>query len=374
MAQDGARLERFDRTIEAIYAAAAAPESWPDALQHIADMFGDHGANLTYFHANGSYGAIVSPTLLPGLDEYNGHWWRHDIRSQRGVERGYLARSDVLTDADLGPVEELHAHPFYSEFLARHGLGWFATVVLAPSPGSHVALSVQRLADKPPFDASECALLARLGRHAEQSLSLGLRLARSEAVNEGFRSALLGLNVGAFLLDADERLLFANEIAGGLVGNGLEVSAGRLVVTSKARPLLPEPVAASREPALDRPPVLVGRGDELPPILLHFIPTQPGNSLWARELLGEVRLIVLAIEVSPRSPVDPMVVRDLLGLTLGEARVASLVGAGLSLRHASEQLGITVESVRTVLKRVYSKTEISRQSELAALLGKILVA
>lgn len=374
MSDDGGTLERFDRAVAAVYAAAADPDRWPEALERVAEIFGDWGANLTYFQPDGTFGAVVSPSMLPGLDDYNGHWWRHDIRSQRGVERGYLGRTDVLTDADIGPIEELRAHPFYSEFLARFGLGWFAAVVLSPSPDSHVVLTVQRSATKEPFGAGECAMLARLGRHAEQSLSLSLRLMRAEAIEEGFRSALAKLNVGVFLLDADERVIFANEGASRLVGNGLELSAGRLVLAAKPRPLVPETaVALARGMVPGRPPVLITRGGDLPPILLHFIPARPGNSLRARERLGEARLIVLALELSPNSPVDPMVVRDLLGLTLGEARVASLVGAGVSVRHASERLGITVESVRTVLKRIYSKTEVSRQSELAALLGKILV-
>jgi DNA-binding CsgD family transcriptional regulator len=62
-------------------------------------------------------------------------------------------------------------------------------------------------------------------------------------------------------------------------------------------------------------------------------------------------------------------VRDLLGLTLGEARVASLVGHGLPPRDAAERLGIGEETARTTLKRVFAKTGVSRQSELAALMS-----
>jgi DNA-binding CsgD family transcriptional regulator len=56
--------------------------------------------------------------------------------------------------------------------------------------------------------------------------------------------------------------------------------------------------------------------------------------------------------------------------TPAEARLAALVGSGLSPRESAEKLGITEETARTVLKRVFSKTGVSRQSELAALLTK----
>lgn len=65
--------------------------------------------------------------------------------------------------------------------------------------------------------------------------------------------------------------------------------------------------------------------------------------------------------------------RDLLGLTLAEARVAALVGSGLPPRDASSRLGITEETARTALKRVFQKTGVSRQSELTRLLARLVL-
>mgnify|MGYP003353186920 CR=1 FL=1 len=63
----------------------------------------------------------------------------------------------------------------------------------------------------------------------------------------------------------------------------------------------------------------------------------------------------------------------LLGLTLGESRLAALVASGLSPRDAAHKLNITTESARTILKRVFQKTNISRQNQLAARLGRLVV-
>jgi DNA-binding CsgD family transcriptional regulator len=68
---------------------------------------------------------------------------------------------------------------------------------------------------------------------------------------------------------------------------------------------------------------------------------------------------------------DPTLVRDVLGVTLGEARIASLIGSGLSPKEAAEKLGITEETARSVLKRVFSKVGVSRQSELAVLIARL---
>lgn len=70
-------------------------------------------------------------------------------------------------------------------------------------------------------------------------------------------------------------------------------------------------------------------------------------------------------------PLDPGLARDLLNVTTGEARVAALVGSGMAPRDAAERLGITEETARTTLKRVFAKVGVSRQSELAALLARL---
>jgi len=93
----------------------------------------------------------------------------------------------------------------------------------------------------------------------------------------------------------------------------------------------------------------------------------------AVQFLTHARAIVLVIDPSADEPADPTIVRDVLGLTLGEARIASLVGSGLAPRAAAQKLGITEETARTALKRVFSKVGVSRQSELAALLTRLVL-
>jgi len=117
-------------------------------------------------------------------------------------------------------------------------------------------------------------------------------------------------------------------------------------------------------------PFLVERERSPRPLAVYVLPVRSAASP-ANEFLTHVRAIVLAIDPNTDAPPDPALVRDLLGLTLGEARVASLVGSGLPPREAAEKLGISEETTRTTLKRVFSKTGVSRQSELTALLSRL---
>ena len=63
--------------------------------------------------------------------------------------------------------------------------------------------------------------------------------------------------------------------------------------------------------------------------------------------------------------------RQAFGLTFAEARAASLVGSGLSPQEATDQLGNSVGTIRSELKKVLSKLDIPRQSELATAVARI---
>jgi DNA-binding CsgD family transcriptional regulator len=106
-------------------------------------------------------------------------------------------------------------------------------------------------------------------------------------------------------------------------------------------------------------------------LVVYVLPSSPRGV--PEHFLTNTRNLVLVIEPKPNDPADPTIVRDLLGLTLGEARISALIAAGIAPRKVSEQLGITEETVRTVLKRVYAKVGVSRQNELTALLSRLVM-
>src|SRR5262249_35209072 len=122
----------------------------------------------------------------------------------------------------------------------------------------------------------------------------------------------------------------------------------------------------------DPRPLLVSRSPSKRPLTVYILPVGIARTP-ADDFLTHVRALVLAIDPDIGSPPDPTVVRDLLGLTLAEARVAALVGSGLRPREAAERLGIAEDTARTALKRAFSKIGVSRQSELTGLLTRLVL-
>jgi DNA-binding CsgD family transcriptional regulator len=362
--------------VEAIYGSAAQPSSWPSALQAITDVFDDVGTVLLWSRDDGGYGTIVSPKLAAAQAEFQEKWWRHDIRSARGLEHAYLTtRLEACTDRHIVTPEEIETHPIYTQFLVPHGLGWFAAISISPDPSIHVWISVQRAKAKTPYTDDELETLTRLARHAERSLRLGVRLFDAELAQLGLADALARVGIGVFALDSLQRVMFSNPAADALLGDGLRLVNGRLAVAGQRerRALDAAIEKTSRAASTDNAaPLLIHRERSDRPLALYVLPIADGaldNA--AARFLTSARAIVLVIDPTTEVSIDPALVRDLMGLTLGEARLAALVGTGLAPRTAAEKLGISEHTARTVLKNVYAKTGVSRQSELAVLLTKL---
>lgn len=180
----------FVAAVEAIYRTAAQPDRWPEALQATAEVFDDVGANLIWRRSDGSFGTIVSPRLLKAQQDYEAGWWRQDIRAIRAIEYAYRSNTGAITEQHVVSPEEIVSHPFFTEFLARHGLKWIASIQISPDPQIVVGISVQRAPSKLPYDDEELDLLSQLGRHAEHALRLGIRLLNAETSGAGLADAL----------------------------------------------------------------------------------------------------------------------------------------------------------------------------------------
>ncbi len=370
---------RLLRAVEAIYDAAPDPLQWPRALGAIADCFRDVGAVLLWRRDDGSYGTMVSERLVEAQRDYEeSGWTRRDLAAARALERGYFFNGEPFTNRHIVSKEEVLSDPFFIQFRAQHGLGPFGCVAVSPDPHVGVILSMQRHAHRSEYSDDELETLGRIGRHVEKSLRLSIRLLDAELARLGLGEALARIGIGVFALDSLGRVVFSNPAGQRLVGDQLQLVRERLRIGSGAvRETIDEAVARTlrgdpRDLIDDPKPIFVHSTGVDRRLVVYLLPVAMRSSL-TEQFLTHTRAIVLAIEQKLDEPADPAVVRDVLGLTLGEARIAALVGSGLPPKEAAERLGIAEETARTVLKRVFSKVGVSRQSEPVAVLAKLVL-
>ena len=68
-------------------------------------------------------------------------------------------------------------------------------------------------------------------------------------------------------------------------------------------------------------------------------------------------------------PLPPQVLRELYGLTAAETRLVNALFVGQSFQCAAESLGISLNTAKSSLKRVFAKCDVGTQAELLQLLA-----
>lgn len=194
---------------------------------------------------------------------------------------------------------------------------------------------------------------------------------RSELTSEAF-GTLQDSPLAVFVVDAKGRIENVNAAAERLLSQGdtLGVIGGRLSSHREAvAEQLDAMLAAAMGSETKRPqsgsvriPSEAGR----PPVVLTAKPASSGRS---PEFAVGVSIIVCATlsDASVSLPTDQM--HAAFGLTPAECVVARALVEGLSVREASDSLGVSFNTVRTHVARIFLKTGVKRQSDLLRLLG-----
>jgi DNA-binding CsgD family transcriptional regulator len=114
----------------------------------------------------------------------------------------------------------------------------------------------------------------------------------------------------------------------------------------------------------------LSRPSGAPPLLVLPVPLPPpAFALW--EMREQARVLVLIVDPSAPSRAAASAIQTTFGLTAAEARVAVLIGSGLSGPATAAMLGISPSTVKTHLKRCFEKTGVHSQVGLARILGAL---
>lgn len=359
-------MNSFSEAIYFTYDAAINPDLWPEALSKIGALFDAEGAVVIFYKNCAPADFIFSGNLTHAVRVYmDEEWWRQDIHAQRAIE-SHLTSGDVFSDFTIATKQEIETLPIYVDFFRRVGFGWRMSTVMLPDLDMLVALSLPRAKAKGPFTAEEMATLQAIGRHAEQALRISLRIANLEARETVLIAALDAMEVGIYGLAADQTLVLANLAAREQIPNHFTTDEGRLVPVGKEdRGRFQALTTAAHISMADTTPpqscALTGLNGQR--IIVTALPVTD----LGRERIGldaGTSTLLIAQPVERQHMVDPTALRDVFGLSLGEARLAALIGGGLPVREAAGKLGITEGTARIVLKRVFRKLGVNRQAEL----------
>jgi DNA-binding CsgD family transcriptional regulator len=342
--------------------AVVDPARWTATLEMAAAATESMGAVL--FPIRGRLPNVPhSRSMERSFETYLRDGWI--ARDQRYRVWPAVAQRGVATDLDYTTHEAIARDPYYQEFLAPHGLRWFAAVPLACDEEVWI-LSLQRTIAQGPFSTAEQHRLAGLSRSLSgvAALAHALGRARTEAALSAFEVS----GTAVVLVDRLGEVLTLNAGAEALLGPDVKIRQKRLVSScSKATAALDRALRAllwSSDPAHLHPAVLLPREGRA---ALQAYPMRlPGLG---RDALAPCQGVMVLVDPEARCRPAEAVLRAAFGFTPAEARLAAHLAAGTALDGAAPALGITYETARNHLKALFAKTGTHRQAELVSVLA-----
>lgn len=355
-----------------IYEAGMAPERWPEALGRLADLFGSAAAAL---HV-GETGVPARITMAYGLSEEAVRGYGGFYNALDPVTPAVLAGAAWKAPATLRQIAPaLERTRFFTDWMRPHGMEDGLCLALCPPDlPQQATLRLLRPRRATRFGPPETSLLMRLAPHLRRATEMHHRLASPHARPDGPLVEILNrLACGLMLADARGALIWANRSASRMLeeadGIGTErqgnLRAGSPGMTRLLRDLVNR-AALGQHAALPLP-----RASGKVSLALQAMPLTVREVERHRQVLpASPRASVLLLLTDPAQGAMPtpelcQQLREIYGLTTAEAGVAAWAAQGIGLPEVGQILGITVNTVRTHVRRVFHKTGVRSQAELA---------
>ena len=362
--------------VQRLYEAAAGGIDWNVALGgvHVA-----LGVSATQFfviekattHLEVAENSDGSPP--DAMFDYVRFGWRIDPHVAHAAA---LPVGELLQTAKVFPREQYKDHVYYREMWGPHNV----REVLGAKVGEnerHVAMfGVTRQYDRPPFTDDEVDLMRRYTSHVVAALRIAKHLERMQTNAIAGYGLMQGSGRPMILLGQSCEVLSANDLAREMIAKGktFTIRNGTIhCVRPEGRRILELAMAdinADRE-HVDANAMHKRAGIRLPradgtPLLCSLWDLRPESSMGA---FGPQPAVLLTVVHPPQgNEVDPIWLGSLFDLSPAEVRVASGLMRGEALRDIAAFLHVSVETVRSQVKSICSKTGTHRQSDLVATL------
>lgn len=353
----------LERIADRLLDAACDPTLWTETLHEIGCGVGGAGALLVSTDVR-LPGLPSSPGLEACTAQYFAEGWHQ--RDERFGAMPLLLRDGIAVDQQFVESDVMRQSPYYQEFLAPHGLRWFAGLGFMLD-GELWCLSIQRTIEQGAFQADEIERLSGLLKPLHHAADLSRRLGFARVL--GMRDALEQLGQPGLLLNRKGRILAMNAPAGSAIGDLVDTHENTLAFgDARSRTSFASILRAAIEivPKRSCPTVACVRDQRGNTRVLRAI----GLRGFAKYTFAEASVLVLLEDIRGRHLDPGALLRTAFALTLGESRVALELGTGVALTRAAENLGITYERARADLKGIFTKTGTDRQSELVTLVTR----
>jgi DNA-binding CsgD family transcriptional regulator/PAS domain-containing protein len=366
--------EHLSSLIGDIYDAALDATLWVDVLGKARDFIGGHAAALARKDAVGKCGDVFYED--GAMDPYYTQiYFEKYIKFDPFTTAQFFAEIGTpVSSADIMPFDEFSKTRFFKEWVQPQGLVDGVVCPLDKGPTSVALFLIFRHQRQGLTDEETRRRMRVLAPHVRRAVLIGKVLDSKKAETATFATTLNGIRAGMFLVDATGCIVHANVAGHAMLdkANVLRASGGRLVACD-----------SESDQALADIFAMAGNGDTAIGVkgialpltaedgerhVCHVLPLTSGT----RRHSGAAYKSVAAMFVH-RAALDtpslPEAVAKTYKLTPTELRVLFAIVEVGGVPEVAEALGVSTETVKTHLGRLYTKTGARRQVDLAKLVA-----
>jgi DNA-binding CsgD family transcriptional regulator len=361
-------IEPSDSLLDLIYDAAIEPELWQSVLTEIADLTNSQGgiiygvsaaASTVYFEYNGR------------LDEECSRVFRErHIQNPFNTFMEHLPVGKFVLSDEIIPLSSLRRTLFFDEVLHPQEVAHAAMVPLAAKDDFRLAFNICQSARRGPLGEVEQRLVKDLMPHVCRAVRLAFRIEGYRALLRAEFDVLERLTVGVILLDRRARPMYVNAAARSFAASGGILRLHGAIIATCSPPYsrrLDELIGAAMRGAPAAAMSVPRPSDGH--LLTVLVSSVRGRDIdrFADFRMPDAAVLLFIVDPANRAGIPVSWMMDGYGLTNAEARVALAASSGLTIPETANRLGVSENTIKTHLRRVFAKTGTSRQSELARL-------
>jgi DNA-binding CsgD family transcriptional regulator len=362
----------FSELVGAIYDCALDPGLWPGALASMRRELRFQNASLSVVDLATSAMPIQ---VLSGVEE---PWlsrmelYGEEVLEQwggaAGIARYELGEPYVLTR--VNPAAATRQNRYFAEWGEPQGLIDTMAAILARDAAGIGNIAFGRHADDGPITDDQVDEVRLILPHVRRAVAISRTLEIKQVTAATFESVVRNLSAAVILVDIEGRLIYANSAGDAQLrqADPLELRAGRVASRAAAgqKALTAALAALNTGPNPRKGFDIPLRGQDGRIFALHVLPLLRVDGVRAAVAPNATAAIFLTPRIPTREPRGELLAA-VFGLTPAETRVFELAATGLPPSAIASALGIGVSTVRTHLLRLFDKTGVRRQAELAAL-------
>lgn len=368
------QIDDLLRVISVIYSVPGSAENWPVALAQIGRLVGAAGVVYLVFNKE---------TVQP---ESNYQFGYSDEMTKRYMEIGASQDIRVKHIDNLLPGKVFREFEYVPDRAAYETNEWIQYQLRSLGHfwcmSAHISthrlwadyISVNRLKSRGPHTDDEKASLQALLPHLARAGELQRTLGRLQNRYGAVLSVLDKLLVGLVILDEKGRVVVANSTArassdaSGALRLGERLRAVQVPKDAQLQSLIQRTsmTAIARDQS-DGGQMVVEKRDRSGSLLLEVMPLRDDGFPDGHNIKGTAVFII-----DPASPFKASAgaLAKIFSMTPTEEAIADSLLNGAELREIAEERGNSIETVRSHLKSIFSKTGSNSQLELLRLAVK----